>query len=276
MEIRFDDWCPTENKRNSMRCKSFLAAIAALALALPALADWDENDPNTKWLQMPNMDNGYNVFSTWGIYLGGLPVSKVVADDWKCTDPAPVTDIHVWGSWWNDEAPNGWLPTFQLTIYSDIPASSQQEPYSQPGSVLWSRILTPAVRPWGISEGEMFYDPNGVLPLSAEKQVWQYNFLLAPQDYFRQQPGTVYWLSVQTTELPEGFYWGWKTSADHWNDAATWADLPGGAWEPLWDPRYQGPLDMAFVITTPEPATYALIAGLGLAAFAGCRRSRAR
>lgn len=263
-----------------MRCKSFLAAIAALALALPTLADWDPpGDPNTKWVQMPNMDNGYNVLSTWGIYPDAQQVSKVVADDWMCKDPAPVTDIHVWGSWFADKGPDpSWPGTFRLTIYSDIPAN--QGTYSRPGSELWSRDLTPAVRFWEDSENEMFYDPNEVLPLSPETKVFQYNFLLDYNDYFWQRPQTVYWLSVQATGLPEGFYWGWKTSANHWNDAATWADLPITglpAWEPLWDPRYpQVPLDMAFVITTPEPATYALIAGLGLAAFAGCRRFRAR
>jgi hypothetical protein len=38
------------------------------------------------------------------------------------------------------------------------------------------------------------------------------------------------------------------------------------------DPFTAESLDMSFVITTPEPATYGLIAGLGLLGFAVLRR----
>lgn len=262
-----------------MNKRSVLVSIAAGALALPALADWDPSNPNTKWVQMPQMSGGYDVLSMNGFYPSPPAppgtVNKVVADDWLCNDPRPVTDIHVWGSWWQDQ-PDPNPVSFQLTIYSDIPAGPGT--YSQPGSPLWTTVRVPTVRLWGTGN-EMFYDPNNVLPPSPETQVWQYNFLLDPSEYFNQTPGTIYWLSVQALGPSPGHAWGWKTSDQHWNDDATWADLPipPGTWNELRDPLVPDPkpsLDMAFVLTVPEPRTYALLAGLGLVGFAAYRRLR--
>ncbi len=47
---------------------------------------------------------------------------------------------------------------------------------------------------------------------------------------------------------------GWKTSLNHWQDAAVYWD---GGWNQLTD------LDLAFVIT-PEPSTLAMLLGGGL------------
>lgn len=261
-----------------MNKRSVLVSIAAGALALPALADWDLSNPNTKWVQMPQVNGGYDVLSMRGVYPVGpppLPVDKVVADDWLCNDPRPVTDIHVWGSWWQDQPdPNPGL-AFELKIYSDIPEVPGVT-YSRPGTELWSVIQTPTVRSWDIGN-EQFYDPNNVLPLSPETQVWQYNFLLDPSKYFNQTPGTIYWLSVQALGVAPGHAWGWKTSYQHWNDDATWADwpVPPNTWNELRDPANPAQsLDMAFVLTVPEPRTYALLAGLGLVGFAAYRRLR--
>jgi hypothetical protein len=258
-----------------------LSRIAACALALPALADWDPSNPNTKWVQMPKMNGGYDVLSMSGIYPnppipGGLPVNKVVADDWMCLDPRPVTDIHVWGSWWQDQPDPNLGLAFELKIYSDIPAVPGVT-YSRPGTELWSVIQTPTVRPWG-SGIETFYDPNNILPPSPETQVWQYNFVLDPSKYFQQTQNTIYWLSVKAIGPSPGHVWGWKTSDQNWNDDATWADYPisgPGDWNELRDPLDPSKsLDMAFALTVPEPRTYALLAGLGLVGFAAYRRLR--
>jgi hypothetical protein len=260
-----------------------LSRIAACALALPVLADWDLGDPY-KWRQLPQMGpGGYNVLSSQAIYPGGGLVNKLVADDWQCNDPRPVTDIHIWGSWWDDNPQPNWPGLFSLSIYSDTPAGPNPGEHSRPGAELWTRVLTPSIRPWGDAVGEQFYDPNKVLNpptgLSPEQKVWQYNFLLNPADYFQQQPGKIYWLSVQALGITDtGHYWGWKTSMDHWNDDATWADMPIAGpqdWNELRDPLDPSKsLDMAFVLTVPEPSTYALLAGLGLVGFAAYRRLR--
>lgn len=240
--------------------------LAACLWAASAQADWNVGDP-AKWVQLPQMVNGYDVLSIEGVYPTSLPVNKAVADDWMCMDPSPVTDIHVWGSWWMDQPPDpgSWIPTFKLTILADIPA----EPgvYSRPGKELWSVVQQPTVRFWGLGM-ELFYDPNNILPISPETQVWQYNFVLSEADYFAQEQGTIYWLSVQALNPPVGHVWGWKTSDNHWNDDATWRDFQM-EWNELRDPQEPTQsLDMAFVITIPEPGTATLlgvVAVLGLA-----------
>ena len=103
------------------------------------------------------------------------------------------------------------------------------------------------------------------------REVWQYNFY--PKDPFTQvgtdEVPVVYWLQVWAmvplSDAQERF--GWKTSLTHYNDdAVTWAN-PGDYWielnYPAEHPFYQVPgsdsMDMAFVITTPEPATLSLL-----------------
>lgn len=257
----------------------FLGLVACL-WAASALADWNVGDP-AKWVQLPQMTNGYDVLSMNGVYpVPPAPppgtVNKVVADDWQCNNPHPVTDIHLWGSWWSDSEPTpaSWAPVFRLGISSDIPAGTEPGSYSRPGVELWTVTKPATVRFWGTGI-ELFYDPNNVLPLSPETEVWQYNFVLDEKEYFEQTPGTIYWLTVQALSPPPGHVWGWKTSDTHWNDAAVWSDA-GQGWNKLTDPQSTGnPLDMAFVITIPEPGTASLlgvIAVLGLAA----RRLRRR
>lgn len=260
-----------------MRHTLLLTGFIIGGLALPALADWDIGDPNTKWQQLPQLVGGYDVLSMVGTYpTSALSVDQIVADDWLCNDPRPVTDIHVWGSWWMDSepAPGTWSESFVLTIYSDIPAVPGVS-YSRPGSPLWSTIKQPTNRLVTQPGDEQFYDPGGVEPISPETEVWQHNFLLDPVEYFDQQPGTTYWLSVQALGPPNLHAWGWKTSADHWNDDAAWADAVQLDWQELTDPAGGLSLDMAFVLTVPEPQTYALTVGLALVGFAVWRRRRA-
>jgi hypothetical protein len=59
--------------------------------------------------------------------------------------------------------------------------------------------------------------------------------------------GRIYWLAVHiVTDVPDTI--GWKTSREHWEDAAVFSGVPGGQWMELRDPEMQTPLDMAFVI----------------------------
>jgi hypothetical protein len=250
--------------------KLILRGLVACVWTASAMADWSPGDP-AKWVQLPQMVNGYDVLSMNGVYPSppGIPVNKAVADDWQCNDPHPVTDIHLWGSWWQDQPPTpaSWTPMFRLGISSDIPAGPNPEDFSRPGKELWTVTQQPTVRLWGTGV-EQFFDPNNVLPLSAETQVWQYNFILAPADYFEQTPGTIYWLTVQALNPPAGHVWGWKTSDTQWNDDAAWTDA-GFSWNELKNPADPTKsLDMAFVITIPEPGTATLmgvLAGLALA-----------
>ena len=80
-----------------------------------------------KWLQPPNF-NGVDVQDSQGI---------VLADDFLCTNTAWITDIYLWGSWWEDQA--GPIQNFHIFIYSDVPVGSPSNTlgYSYPGNLLW-------------------------------------------------------------------------------------------------------------------------------------------
>jgi hypothetical protein len=253
---------------------------------LPALADWNVGDPN-KWEQLPLLVGGYDVASMIGSDPSGAPVNTLVADDWQCLDPRPVTDIHIWGSWWNDSVAPGWVPTFELSIYSDIPAGTGGVSHSRPGNLLWTTVQSPLVRPWDpLQQGvdpaqvtEQFFDPNPGSPVAQptfEYEVWQYNFFL--DQPFEQIQDEIYWLSVQTVGLENfaGHYWGWKTSETQWNDDAAWLSplLAGTDWQELYDPPGGESLDMAFVLTVPEPRIGGLAVGLALAGIAFWHRRR--
>jgi hypothetical protein len=122
-----------------------------------------------------------------------------------------------------------------------------------------------------------WYNPNsGEWLTDDHDEIWQYNCNLGPDNPF-EQLGTsaepiVYWLVVDAvTEslLGEDPEFGWKTSLDHWNDDAVWADGHDAVtdqWQELHHPdsNLNMSLDMAFVIT-PEPATMGLLIIGGLA-----------
>jgi hypothetical protein len=255
------------------------------------MADWDPSIP-AKYVQMPDLNpvpgtiTGMDVNATWRL-LGvppqpQFPFVKVLADDFPCTTTGPITGIHVWGSWLNDQSnPN---TTFHLSIHADVPKDATGA-YSHPGNVLWQQEFTPGsytARLWAQAQ-EFFYEPNHDTIIGNDTQVVQYNFPIPPATAFVQQ-GTaanpmVYWLDVQAT-VPGDEVFGWKTSVNHWNDDAVFADttiplsmggqLYGPAAAPVFwqDMHYPAnhpfagqSIDMSFAITTiPEPATLSLLA----------------
>ena len=273
--------------------KSFLVFAVLGILMFPVatvVADWDPSMP-TKWVQLPDESpNGMDVNATWqdpGVW----PYVKVLADDFPCDKPGPITDIHVWGSWLNDLIDP--TATFKLSIHDDVPAGVDA-PYSHPGPLRWEQYFGPGMYQemlW--SEGpEQFYDPNDDEIIGGDNQMWLYNFIIPEAEAFIQEgaPGAemIYWLDVQ---VQTDSVFGWKTTVDPWNDDAVFADteffggdptgpaLPPVFWQDMHYPdghAYQGDsINLAFAITTvPEPGTIVLLitAGLGLLLFAWRRR----
>ncbi len=236
------------------------SVLALLVVVAPALADWDPGQSH-KWVQLPDLSPmGCDVNST-NPYL--------LADDFLCTATGPITDIHLWGSWYHDYLPFGMDPTavlFTLSIHADIPAWESPTGYSMPGAVLWWRQFEPgefAARLYqpGLEEG--WIEPPDIYEPLGDTQCWQYNFFIDPGQAFIQEGSTVtpvvYWLDVQAQPLDQSAHFGWKTSVDHWNDDATWAYGPEpyqGGWNelryPLGHPYFPESIDLAFVITTEE------------------------
>jgi hypothetical protein len=276
-----------------------LLLILAL-FALPAAADWNIGDPcKMHYPQLPDVGpgmppTGIDVLASQQTGYGAQ--WKVLADDWKCTATGPVSDVHIWGTWWLQSDPIQGGPAapdpnavFKLSIHSDVPGVSS---FSHPGQELWSEVITPAqytARLWTPGDTGHFYDPNPNAPgngvLGDDLNLWQYNFtnLATP---FTQEEGTIYWLDVQVSS-PLGELFGWRSTnpeiTPHFMDDAVFADTNGfngdllAGWTPLTYPAghlWQGmSMDLAFVIT-PEPSTLALLGmgAIGLLGYAWRRR----
>lgn len=197
-----------------------------------------------KWLQPPNTVNGVDIdfFSThdFGIAL---------ADDFKCTNSGPITDIHIWESWTGDVPdPN---QAFTLAIWSDVPAGVTTN-YSHPGTLLWTETFTNG-------QYNICYYTN------APETVYGYVFFpgtlsvygnttnlfylcFHPTSPFSQAGSptapTNYWLSVYAPLSH------WKSSATVYGDAAVAGNYPGANWSPITNPVVGGPLNFAFKINT--------------------------
>jgi len=249
-------------------------------LAAPAAADWNAGDGHKMHFpQMPD-PRGWDVNFT----LHGVGAQLAVADDWKCTQSGPVSDIHFWFSSRGDLAPL--IGDLVVGIFEDIPAAQSPTGYSIPGEPLWHQLFVPgqfSIRQWG--EGDQgWYDPARETPEIIPHDhhiIYQANLENIPNP-FPQEEGKTYWLALTVfgVEPPQFASLGWKTSLDHWNDAAVLNYAPAigpPSWYRLEDPLTGAPLDLdlAFVIT-PEPGTVAMLLGAGLMGLLGYLRQARR
>ena len=265
---------------------SFALVSLMLFATASAQADWIVGDP-AKWIQMPDLStNGLDVSATLSSRTPADSVWRMLADDFECTSVGPITDIHIWGSWYDDRLPQReagqiFYPTdvaFSLTIWSDIPEVPDVSP-SMPGELLWEHEFFAGqftASHWATTiEGEGWYDPSAQDPYEfpGDFQIWQYNFSIDPRNTFIQSGSedrpVVYWLGASAFPLHQDVQetmFGWKTSVDHWNDDAVWMDDPLEIprWRELEYPQghaYHGQsmdLDLAFVIV-PEPSILGLL-----------------
>jgi hypothetical protein len=237
----------------------------------------DSNDPK----QIRGWDEPSNYY--W---------KPIVADDWKCTDERPVTDIHWWGSFlgWSQPYPPAVVPrAFHIGIWTDIPlgADPYYPTFSHPGYLIWEHYCDKwvwnffgyDVQPVGAEEDPNFYD---------KEACFQFNQLLSEDDWFYQEPNdiwdddpnsSIYWLSISAVYDPNDFVqhpWGWKTRQPHWNDDAVviydvnippvdfpagfpppsnWPPSIGAAWKAGYPIEYPTGTswDMSFELTTNEP-----------------------
>jgi len=206
-----------------------------------------------KYVQWPNMLGGLDVWNN-----GPAAAPWVLADDFVCTNPGPVSDIHLWGSWLNDSV--GAPPTFWLSIYDDVPVSPTNN-FSHPGKLQWQQDFGPAdyiQTFWGFGQ-ESFLDPGPPQVIGPDSQVWYYCFY--PTNAFLQQ-GTltnprIYWL-VASARSPAGEtnLYGWKTTTNVQHDISVhtpWLGVPpdpSTPWQITRQATTGGNLDLAFKITT--------------------------
>jgi hypothetical protein len=217
-----------------------VAALLVGLMASPLFAQW----PNHKmhFPQLPDLI-GWDVMATSNYPPPG--VGMTLADDWQCSQTGPVTDIHFWGSWKNQDGIPGTdefespMPWFTLRIWTNNPG-----PPSTPATMLWEWSGEIQGVPSEPPTLESWYDPMQPIPLNViyndHIPYWRYDFILPPgYPAFTQQQGTIYWLSITANLFnPAAFQWGWKNSIDHFMDDAVWMG-PTGQWIPLMEPpRY--------------------------------------
>ena len=228
-----------------------------------------------KWSQPPVRDpcdpNFIHGWDEWSDYFMG----PILADDWKCEDKRPVTDVHWWGSFWGWDipVPPPVIPhTFHIGIWTDIPAGADPNfAFSHPGLLLWENYCDNWV--WEF----IGYDKDPWQIASVNDSCFQFTQLLSQDEWFHQDPNApgdtdgdpntaVFWLSIAAIYDPNDtvkYPFGWKTRPHFWNDDAvfiwntTWwppttgANFLGGA-------EIMGPnnvsWDLAFELTTKEPA----------------------
>src|ERR1041384_44404 len=252
-----------------------LAVLLLVLAATTAQADWPDNNTNlTKWVQGPDPTiSGFDVLVGQGPPGPAATQSIILANDFKCRKTGPITDIHLWTSWFGLSGATT-VPPIPITlgIWSDVPAITNASggilSNSHPGTLLWTNTFNAGqykVRPWSTSD-EHFWDPDpapqGVI-LGPDNMIWQYNFYPPAVNTFTQTGSltapVVYWLSMtavnpQTTG--NGPFFGWKTSTNVVFDNSVFGHLdsagtPVGDWNELIDPTKPGrSLDLSFVVTT--------------------------
>jgi hypothetical protein len=239
--------------------QTMLASVSVIFLCatLPASAQVQCVDTNVvKYLQPPN--------------LAGLDVLNsgpwVLADDFICTNTGPISDIHIWGSWLNDN--HGTITNFWLGIYDDVPVGGNNT-NSHPGNLLWSESFPVgqfAESIWSASQ-ELFLDPGPPAIIGTDTNAWYYCFY--PTNPFTQSGSSAapktYWIAVYAqvptvVGAPTPQY-GWKTTSGVQHDTSVHTPWPGflpgsnTTWVPTtYQPPPGGPMqpvDLAFKLETP-------------------------
>ena len=234
-----------------------------------------------KWRQLPDKTrNGIDIRVDNGSP-DGLDHPIWLGDDFKCTTTGPLTGIHFWVSYLDDNVPfdiYDAIDTIHVEIYSDDPADPGGTDYSMPDQKLWERDFTPREflhRFYAkVEEGEWWWDnpaTAGSLWWPGDWQIYQIDIDISQDNTFTQK-GTpddpkIYWLVIHIRKNNQ--YTGkigWKTRRrdnmePHNIDDAVYSigsELPHIWRELRYPPEHEyhewedNSIDLAFVIQAEE------------------------
>jgi len=246
-----------------------------------------------KWEQLPDLStNGIDILATFNTGSTPATAKVLLADQFVCGLSGPITGIHFWGSWLdNNFDPN---VKFSISILANNVTGTGGIGFERPGRVLWTSLLAPTT--WGVynpqiptaQQQQMFWNPStpGAIGQAAVNLTLQYDFVNPMSSFgqlFNQASGTTYWLSIQAS-TSSGQLFGWSTRdlmEGHTGVAAVYGTntVLGSTRIGFNDMGYPDgmvpagqPIDLAFSIETPEPTATAVIA-MGLAALLWRRKT---
>ena len=157
-------------------------------------------------------------------------IIRVLANDFECTQTGWIVEIHLYGSWLDDASSN--IDEFNLTIYSDIPASESPTGYSMPNMSdnLWNYVASSGFydKPFHTyTDEEMWWDPYTGTH-GEDKEILEYIITIPEDEAFLQQ-GTeenpiIYWLAVHAKVDSEGYRFGLTSSYPHLLDDSVMRD----------------------------------------------------
>jgi len=188
--------------------------------------------------------------------------SQIVADDWLCESPAPVSGIQWWGSYsnWTDSQPPANAPDqFHIGIWTHT-ESTDSIPFNHPDQL---------IHEWLVNRSNINETPAGCSYRSVSMQetdtCFQYTLKIPTGEWFYQSdPTTIFWISISAkypSTVPTSNVWGWTTRVRYYGADAvriydptaptTGSTLTNGS--PIPASPYDS-WDMSFIIMTPVGA----------------------
>ena len=238
-------------------------------------ASWDDDD--THKMHFPQLPDPYG----WGVRTGkdGHTGHRFcLADDFTCSETGAITEINFWSSWLDDLDQNARLVGFWIGIWSDDEGSigpiefsyhTDEFKMARNGDYETGNLDQGWFDLFDRYTGSYYPDPDGSY-FTPEKQKDIYEvyveITLNPEDYFIQQEGTTYWLSIvpDFLHMNVGFGLGWNSANTSaypdpyqgmiYGNPAMMGTFASG--EFTWEASvlvYEEPLDLSFFVTNNEP-----------------------
>ncbi len=212
--------------------------VVFLLIGSTGLAEWYPGEPNK--MHYPQLPDPMG----WDVCLETI----MLADDFRCTETADITDIHFWVSFRWDEFSNPPADAWIVQIFSDRPSDLHPCGH-EPGELLWQWNQEGDYELIHYGEGSQgwFCPPEGIQEPQDHMNFYQVN-IRNISDPWKQFEGEHYWLVIHG---PQAWLAGWKTTIEQsrYRCPGMWLS-PAGGWQPVVVGAVQPQeKDFAFVIT---------------------------